>query len=177
MPSKYLLDTNVFIQSKNFEYRFDFCGGFWDWIKAGHADNRLFSCGKVYEELKDGDTKKKCPAKEWADGLPATFFIPDLADAAVMQHYASLMNWAANQSKYKPAARRKFADPQNADPFLVSVAKHYGLVLVTHEVASEDAKNRIPIQSAAKMLGVTWTTLYDLLSIHAKTTFAYHSPP
>ena len=134
------------------------------------------SCKKVYEELRNGDVKKICPARAWAEGLPQPFFLEDLADAKVMKHYATLMNWVAGEETYKPAAKREFAEPDNADPFLVAVAKHYGMTLVTHEVASNEAKSRVPIQSAADVLGVKWIQIYDLLSLHAKMTFAYHCP-
>jgi hypothetical protein len=29
--TRYLLDTNVFIQARNLHYGFDFCPAFWDW--------------------------------------------------------------------------------------------------------------------------------------------------
>lgn len=174
MVNKYVIDTNVFIQSKNREYRFDFCGGFWDWITAGHADNRFFSCSKVQQELRDGDTKKNCPARAWADAMPNSFFLSDMADADVMQHYGTLMNWVVGKAQYKPAAMAEFADPHNADAFLVAVAKRHGMMLVTHEVGSPDAKSWVPIQSAADAIGVKCIVIYDLLSIHAKTTFAYY---
>lgn len=30
--TKYLIDTNVFIQAKNLHYGFDFCPAFWEWL-------------------------------------------------------------------------------------------------------------------------------------------------
>lgn len=51
----YLLDSNVFIQAKNFHYGFDFCPGFWDWIDHSHADGTVLSIEKVYDELASGD--------------------------------------------------------------------------------------------------------------------------
>lgn len=47
----YLLDANIFIQSKNLHYGFDFVPAFWDWIDQGHASGVLCSIDKVAAEL------------------------------------------------------------------------------------------------------------------------------
>jgi hypothetical protein len=167
------LDTNVFLQSKNFEYRFDFCVAFWDWIKVAHTNGLLYSCSKVHQELIDGDSKKTCPARKWADSMPATFFLADTNNPAVMLHYGSLMNWATKSKQYTSAAVKEFAGKDEADAFVVAVAKHHGLTLVTHEKPAASAKARIPIHSAAQALGVKVVRLYDLLSLHAGQTFVY----
>ena len=36
--TRYLLDSNVFIQAKNLHYGFDFVPAFWDWL--AHQANR-----------------------------------------------------------------------------------------------------------------------------------------
>ena len=51
---RYLVDSNVFIQAKNFFYRFEFCGGFWEWLQSAHDAGLLFTVKKVREELKEG---------------------------------------------------------------------------------------------------------------------------
>ena len=173
MPKGYVLDTNVFIQSKNREYRFDFCVGFWHWIEAGHQHNRFFSCKKVHTELRIGDAKRICPARKWADAMPAAFFLDDTHDATVMKHYGALMNWVISSSHYTAAAKKEFADPENADAFLVAVAKRHGMDVVTHEKARPDQKSRVPIHSAAAALGVQTILIYDLLSLHAGPTFVF----
>ncbi len=30
--TRFLLDTNIFIQAKNLHYGFDFCPAFWEWL-------------------------------------------------------------------------------------------------------------------------------------------------
>lgn len=53
--SRYLIDANVFIQAKNFHYRFEFCQAFWQWLTDGHEAGLIFNTAKVLEELNDGN--------------------------------------------------------------------------------------------------------------------------
>ncbi|SES92652.1 protein of unknown function [Thorsellia anophelis DSM 18579] len=54
---KYLIDSNIFIQSKNFEYRFEYCRIFWDLLVKLHEKGIVYSINAVKEELlqKDDD--------------------------------------------------------------------------------------------------------------------------
>ncbi len=173
MSDRYVIDTNVFIQAKNREYRFDFAIGFWNWLETGHDKGLFFSCSKVLAELRNNDPKKTCPARKWAEAMPARFFLNDVTDGAVMKHYSSLMNWVISTSQYTPAAVKEFADWDEADAFVVAVAKHHGMTVVTHEKASETASSWVPLPSAADALDVPTVTIYDLLSRHANATFAF----
>lgn len=35
--TRYLLDTNIFIQAKNLHYGFDFCPAFWELLNAAES--------------------------------------------------------------------------------------------------------------------------------------------
>jgi len=66
MNQRYIIDTNVFIQGKNFHYDFGFCTGFWDWIRVGFDAGLFFSIDKVRRELMAGHatdplTQRPCP--------------------------------------------------------------------------------------------------------------------
>ena len=39
--TRYLLDTNIFIQAKNLHYGFDFCPAFWEWLTDRNAGGRV----------------------------------------------------------------------------------------------------------------------------------------
>ncbi|MCG2592139.1 DUF4411 family protein [Ramlibacter sp. XY19] len=168
MP-KYLFDSNVFIQAKNLHYRFGFCGGFWDWVEAGHDKHLFFSVKKVQAELNSGKDGDEC--KAWVQKLPAAFFVNDTSDKAVMKVYADLMTWAATSTHYLPAAKAEFAGVKEADPFLIAVAKTHGYTIVTHEQSNPQKKNKIPLPDAAAHFGVTTAYVYDVLSQHASSTF------
>lgn len=51
----YLLDANVFIESKNRHYGFDFCPAFWDWLDAQNHAGQVYSVERVADELKKDD--------------------------------------------------------------------------------------------------------------------------
>ena len=53
--TRYLLDTNVFIQARNLHYGFDFCPAFWDWLIEQNAAGVVASIDKVADELAAGD--------------------------------------------------------------------------------------------------------------------------
>ena len=168
MP-KYLFDTNIFLQAKNLYYQFGFCGGFWDWIVAGHDKKMFFSCKKVYAELAIGNDRDT--AKSWAKDVPNGFFLDDINDPSVMAVYAELMNWSYGSVHYSQSAKDEFAGKNEADAFLLSVAKRYGYSIVTQEKPNPAQKNRIPLPDAAKQFGVPTIFIYDLLAKHAVSTF------
>ena len=50
--TRYLLDTNIFIQARNLHYGFDFCPAFWEWLIARNAAEVVGSIDKVADELR-----------------------------------------------------------------------------------------------------------------------------
>lgn len=164
---KYLIDTNVFIQAKNMYYRFDFCGGFWDWVAAAHQDGLIYSIKKVRDELTAGVDQ----CSTWAKAMPSTFFLDDLNDSAVMAEYGKIMQWSG-ASHFKPAAIAEFAKQNVADAFLIAVAKSHNYSIVTQELGNPAARNRILIPDAAAVHGVNTVYVYDMLSAHTISTFA-----
>src|SRR5437879_5630079 len=103
MPTTYIIDSDVFIQSKNREYRFEFAGAFWDWVLAAHGAGVVFSISKVLAEINEGN--KSCPLRQWAaTKVPKAFWLPDAADKAVMQQYRQVIGWAHGLNQFSPKA-------------------------------------------------------------------------
>jgi len=169
LNSKYLIDSNVFIQAKNFHYRFGFCQGFWQWLTEAHQAGLVFSIDKVRQEINDGN--KDCPIRHWADALPKSFFIADTHDNVVMQAYRQVMQWNVS-NHYLPQAKDEFARFDKADAFLIAAAKTHGFTIVTHEVSRPDSKKRIMIPDAANQFDIESIMIYDLLSQYATGNFA-----
>ncbi|MDD2740583.1 MAG: DUF4411 family protein [Methylomonas lenta] len=169
--TRYLIDANVFIQAKNFHYRFEFCQGFWQWLADGHHAGLLFSTAKVLQELNDGNDDDQ--VKVWANQLPDSFFVPDTHDASVMQAYGQVMTWNVANNHYTPQAKDEFARADKADAFLIAAANAHGFNLVTHELPRPETKRRVLIPDAANVFGVNCTMIYDLLSQHAVGTFGF----
>ena len=100
---------------------------------------------------------------EWAKG---TF---DGAFAAtnqtpVLAAFGKIMTWVQSQNQFIEAAKAQFAGC--ADGWLVAYASVHGLVVVTHEKYSADARNRVKIPNVCKAFSVayvdTWTMLRGL---------------
>lgn len=169
-PVKYLLDANVFIQAKNFHYRFDFCQIFWDWLLKAHKADFFFSIHKVKAELEKGNEDD--PVQLWMESLPKNFFLPDMQDPAVVSSYREIMAWNATNAHYTEQAKEEFARATVADAFLVAVAKTHGYTLVTHEKSNPATKRRVLLPDAARQFNVKSIMLYDLLSQHAHNNFS-----
>lgn len=161
----YLLDSNIFIQSHRFEYRFSFCNGFWTLLKTLHNAGTVFSIKAVKTELMQGGDA----LSDWVRALPNTFFL-DERDVSTQEHYGYLMNWAMKNKHFTDEAKRKFAS-EHADPWLVAHARASNMRIVTHEVYDANIKRTIKIPNAARELGVACVNTYDFLEDLAERTF------
>lgn len=172
MASQYIIDSNVFIQGKNFHYHFSFCQGFWDWVRIGFDKGLVYSIGKVRAELIAG--KKDDEARVWAEQMPDGFFLDDTGDASVMAEYGHVMDWAAADTHYQQAALARFAEAKRADAFLLAYARAHGHTIVTQELSQPTKRKEVPIPDAAiKIGGVRTIPIYDLLRTHARSTFTF----
>ena len=170
LNSRYLIDANVFIQAKNFHYRFGFCQGFWQWLTEAHHAGLVFSIDKVRQEINDGDEDDQ--VRLWADDLPESFFIADIHDSSVMQTYRQVMQWNVSNNNYRQQAKDEFARFDKADAFLIAAAKAHGFTLVTHEASKPESEKRVLIPDAANEFNIESIMIYDLLSQHANGNFA-----
>ncbi len=150
--TRYLLDTNIFIQAKNLHYGFDFCPAFWDWLIDQNAEKRVASIEKVSGELQGEDDLAK-----WVKERGSTFFLPP--DDPVTPAFGKVSDWATNQN-YEAAAIGTFL--QVADYWLVAHALAHNFVVVTHEVPS-NSTGKIKIPNACVGLNITCVSPYEML--------------
>ncbi len=145
MGAKYLLDTNIFIRSKN-ELPMDIYESFWCAISDLANKGLFYSSVKVKEELERGMDE----LPQWIkDNLPKDFFVP--LDSSTMIKYAEVQNWASKAS-FRPEALSTFADV--ADAYLVAAAAVHDMVLVTYEKSDPICKRRVMIPDACTAIGV-----------------------
>lgn len=156
----YLLDSNVFIQAKNFHYGFDFCPGFWDWLTTNNKKKSVFSVEKVSNELDAGDDE----LSEWASGLDSNFFLEP--DAKMLPALGEVSTWVTGQ-KYEPVAINTFL--QVADYYLVAHALAYKYTVVTHERLYNSTK-KIGIPNVCIGLGIKFMSPFEMLR-HEKAKF------
>jgi hypothetical protein len=148
----YLLDSNIFIQAKNFHYGMDFCPAFWDWLIEKNKAGIVFSIDKVADEIFAGNDELTVWAKNNKNLFRKT-------DAQVTANLSVVSNWATNQN-YEQGAINIFL--QAADYFLVAHAMTENHILVTHEVHSDSVK-KIKIPDVCTGLRLSFTTPYDML--------------
>ncbi len=151
--TRYLLDTNIFIQAKNLHYGFDFCPAFWGWLIERNRAGKVASIEKVADELYAGTDELATWAKKRGDG----FFLPP--DGAVEPNLHRVSAWA-NGQPYEKGAIATFLD--GADDWLVAHALAHDFIVVTHEVPS-DSKRRIKIPNACRGLDLTCISPYEML--------------
>ena len=153
--TRYLLDTNIFIQAKNWHYGFDFCPAFWEWLIMQNKVGKVASIEKVRDELhkyKPSDALSK-----WVDQRGRGFFLP--CDDAVEAVLGQISIWVNGQN-YKRDGINEFL--KAADYWLVAHARAHGFTIVTHEVSSESIR-RIKIPDACTGLGIDSVSPYEML--------------
>ncbi|MBF0104555.1 MAG: DUF4411 family protein [Deltaproteobacteria bacterium] len=156
----YLLDSNVFIQSKNLHYGMDFCPAFWDWLLEKNQLKEVFSIEKVGDEIDAGDDD----LSRWAAKRGSLFFLKP--DQNVVMALSQVSKWATSQ-RYEPSAVNLFF--QVADYYLVAHALAHNFVVVTQEITSTSTK-KIKIPDACHGLGIKCMTPYTMLR-HERARF------
>lgn len=157
MPTRYVLDANVFIQARQAHYGFDICPGFWRALIQQHEGKRLASIDRVKAELLAGKDELSRWARETA---PVTFFRAT-TDQAVIRAFSEMANWVQGETQFTPAAKAEFATV--ADGWLVAYAQVHDYVLVTHEERSPDARKKVPIPNVCVQFGVEYCNTFAML--------------
>ncbi|MBO7462286.1 MAG: DUF4411 family protein [Bacteroidales bacterium] len=150
----YIIDTNIFITSKN-TLPMDVWTTFWS------VFGRIVNGGSVYsiEEVGKEINRGKDALTQWVKGnVPKGFFIP--LDADIMQKYSEILGWARSR-QYTDAAINDFA--QVADSYLVATAAVKGMTVVTYEKPQPNAKKRVLIPDVCNAFGVPYCDLNDML--------------
>lgn len=158
MPEKpkYIIDSNILIQSYRMEYGFDICPGFWDLMKKAFQASIIVSHRKVYKEIADGEDE----LAEWVRSLDKGYFPKETEQD--LESYTRLCSWAEH-GNYKAAAISVFEGSTYADPWICAKAKAEGYVLVTAEKSEPKATKSIKLPDACLALGVDYCNQYELL--------------
>src|ERR1043165_2547114 len=147
----YLLDTNVFINAKQFHYCLDFCPGFWVWLIREGKKGVVRSVRQVYDEIHNDELR------DWLRKLGADFFSE--ADLITMPALEKVSQWA-QESDYLAAAKHEFLSV--ADFHLVAHALAGGHTVVTHE-QFQKTRYEVKIPNACIALGVKYLRTHEML--------------
>jgi len=157
-PSRYVLDTNVFIQAFRGYYAFDIAPAFWRALVRQASNGRLLSIDRVRHEIEQG----KDDLANWAVSNFHRWFA-STAESDVIESYRNIMRWAQAQPQYSEAAKRQFADENNADPWLVAYAEAKGCVVVTLEQLDPNVQRTIPIPNVCRAFRIDFVDTYAML--------------
>ena len=155
------LDSDVFIQAKNFWYGFDFAPEFWVFIDQKAAEGQIRSSTLVYGELTEDSEDELA---DWArDRRDSGLFVPP--DEEVQTMASIIINWV--QEKFEPARSAKFLD--GADPWLIAHAGADEGIVVSHETLAGANTKKPKIPNIAQEFGLeVWDTVRMLRELGAR---------
>ena len=152
----HLLDANVFIEAKNFYYRFDTFPGFWEWLDAEQAKGQLASIESIRDELLKGNDDLAAWIKERKN---SGWFL-SVENVDTQQNLAQIASWVMAQP-VKEAAKPEFLG--GGDPWLIAKAKAIGATVVTQETFDAKSKKRVKIPNVCRAFHVPCINTFDLL--------------
>jgi len=157
MSIVYLLDANVFIEAKNFYYRFEIAPRFWEWLDEQQADGQLASVDPIGRELRRGNDE----LAEWVkERMGPAWFLP-VDDEETQKAFVEIVNWVPSQS-FKQPAIDKFLDC--GDPWLIAKARVLNATVVTLEVYEPNTKKKVKIPNVCRAFDIPFVDTFDMLS-------------
>lgn len=155
---RFLLDANVFIESKGLAYPFDVFPGFWEWLERDISAGLMHSIDEVFKEIAIGNDELVI----WAKNLkPCGCFMPK-NDEQTQLNFAQIANWVMDPGRiFTESARKKFLS--GADPWLIAKAMTIGAVVVTQETFDDKSKKSIKIPNVCCEFGVGYINTIDLI--------------
>ncbi|BBL56725.1 DUF4411 family protein [Methylomonas koyamae] len=151
---KYLLDSNTYIQAKNFYYGMDICPAYWDWLDRQFQLGLVASVQMIGKELRDGDDE----LAEWVKFRPEHFIDNDDAET---QSVFSVIVQSVATGDYNPGNRDNFL--AKADPWLIAKAKTLGATVVTHEALLAPNTKKVKVPNICREFGVPCLDTFQFL--------------
>ena len=97
---------------------------------------------------------------EWVDDhFDHAFASTD--DEEIVEAYGRIMRWVSDQDQFFDAAQAEFA--RIADGWLVAYAMVNSCIVVTHEKAAPDAKNKVPIPNICQEFGIQYVDTFEMM--------------
>jgi len=156
--SKFIVDSNFFIQAHRSIYPLDVVQSFWVKLNALATDGIIVSIDKVKKEIFDNASHQD-QLKTWCvDNLPNDFFINT---DSVLNNYISIATWV-NSSHFTERARQEFLATDLADPWLVAFAMSNGWSIVTYEKSEPNRRNRIKIPEVCNQFNVRYINTIEM---------------
>ena len=151
---KYLLDSNTYIQAKNFYYGMDICPAYWDWLDQQFQLGTVASVDMIGKELKDGNDE----LAQWAKDRPEHFIKND--DVETQTVFTKIVK-AVVTGDYNPGNRDNFL--AKADPWIIAKAKTIGATVVTHESMLAPSTKKVKVPNICHLFDVPCLNTFHFL--------------
>lgn len=146
----YCIDTSSLIHAWRRDYPPDIFGGVWERLNHLAENGELIAPEEVLLELARGGDE----LHNWAQQRKGMFLSPVSEVQALVQQYIN---------SYPSFLPHSSVDGVWADPYVVALAQHRGLSVVTGEVLVPENSKRLRIPNICVAAGVRYMTLLDLL--------------
>lgn len=155
----FLIDSDVFITSKNLYYAFEICPGFWNSLIHHYHQGEVRSIDRVRVELLAG--RETEDLVRWVKSeLPGGFFL-DTSEEKTVSAYEEVMLWVQRNPQFYDPAKAKFAT--EADGWLVAYAMAHGGTVITNEQSRRESKSRILLPDVCDSFSVKYRNAFHML--------------
>ena len=155
----FLVDSDVFITSKNPYYAFDICPGFWNSLVHHYHAGGVRSIDRVRVELLAG--RKTEDLVKWVKSELAREFFLDTSGEDIVSAYEEVMLWVQRNPQYLDPAKAKFAT--EADGWLVAYAMADGGMVITNEQSRPESKSRILLPDVCDNFNIEYRDAFHML--------------
>ena len=149
------MDSNTYIQAKNYHYNMSFCPAYWDWLDQQFAIGEVASIQIVYDELVYGSDE----LSDWAKERKEQFI--SVSDEQTQEKYIEIVNFVMSMEGKRQQHKDTFLE--KADPWLIAKAMTTNATIITHEVLDPPNSTRVKIPNICEVFGVDYMSTYKLL--------------
>jgi hypothetical protein len=136
-----------------------------------YQHGRIFSVDRVKSEIE----RLADDLWDWVSTRMPDACFRDTDVDAVTQAYGEAIAWAVGQAQFEDAAKAEFAAAENADAWVIALARAVGATVVTHEALAPNVRRRVPIPNVCQALGIPYVDTFDMLRRLA-TQFSWQAP-
>lgn len=148
----YCIDTSALLQAWRRDYPPDIFKSVWDQVDRLANDGRLSSPDEVLYELKRGGDE----IYSWAEARKFIFKKPDAQVVDVVKYLVHRYR----DKKFVPSIS---PDGFWADPYIIAMAKVYGLIVVTGEKPAGPNSKKVKIPDVCQDLHIEWINFLELI--------------
>lgn len=148
---RYLLDTNIFIESHKTYYNMNVFPCFWDKLIDLAKQGTVYTLDKVQQEVMViGDD---CVATWFKSNFPKGNILP--VDDSTFAAYQTVVNNVSSRNWFSAPALSAFANQDKADAFLCAYAmSHLDFAVVSFEKSNPERKSKVLLPDVCSMEGV-----------------------